>query len=416
MAIVALTAIAAIGLYHTWVRLGSSADEVVAVVYERRMLGPGEQQASATDKIASEILSPACIRNAILAGASDESQRAAAPLSELVERWRKELRVDIEPGEERRPWSIFIRVGSSTSPQAAQIANAVAEQYCRSRRAAAAAEQRQSLRQAQTEAAKAQKTSAAIRSQLESQIDALRQAAGSMAAASPARGEDNVHGEQQSVQRAELAQRREELAASITELEARKAALLERLMPAHPDVRAIDGEIAAARGSLERLPPDEPSPDDGFPALPEPPLAAGELPPDAAKKLAESLEEIHKLRRALSHAEANLERAELAERRAWQRIVEVDLSQVASMKPAIAAAPRPLANEWPLALLSGAVGALVAWLLGARGGSDADTFGDAEELEETLGFPVVGILSADDQSMTHSLEAASHAETRRAAS
>lgn len=416
LAIVVLTALAAIGLYHTWVRLSNSSGDVVAVVRERRVLQPDEEQASAIDRIASEILSPATIRNALLASARDESQRSAAPLAELVERWRKELRVDIEPGKDKQPWSIFILVSQSPSPQAAQVVNAVAEQYCSSRRAAVAAEQRQSLRQTQTQAAKARKTAAGVREELEKQIDALMHAADAWAAARLAAADDDARNKRSEAKLAELAQRRKELAASIAELKARKTALLERLTPVHPDVRSIDGEIAVARRRLEQLPPEDPAPDDEQLALPELPSTVDAQPSAAVEELKQTLEEIRKLRQALAKAESSLELANLAEERAWQRIVEGDLSQVASIKAARAKTPRSPAVEWPLAVLSGAVGALVAWLLAARSGRESEAFHDVDELEETLGLPVVGVLSADEHSMTQATERRSASgEMRRVA-
>lgn len=391
-----LLALAVYAAYRAWNMPGRAAHEAVATVYERRTLQPGEDEGLAIDRIASEILSPANLREAILASARDEAQRAAAPLAQLVERWRSQLRVEVSPAEGKRPWTISIRSSAaSASDDATARVNAIAAQYCRNRQLAASAEPREAFRQTWTELEKARQAAAAMRRQLDAEVEALAKLAEAPTAPTTSEEETGDQAAAAEAERSNLARQRQELTEAISELETRRLSLLERLMPAHPDVMEIDDEISQARARLKRLPPEAPSPADHPLRLTESPRAPV-APSTAAmgEEVAKRVAEVRKLRQSVAEAESNVDRAASKAQIAWERLAQAETAQVAWMTPATPEPLSPSNSDWPIAAAIAALGGIALWLATSRGRRDDDVIHNAAELEAVLGFPVIGSLSA----------------------
>ncbi len=400
LAVAILAAIAIVGIYERWSRASGLAGDAIAVVYERHTLQPGKDADVAIDQLASQILSHGNIREAILSGARNERQRSEEEMADLVDRWRGLLRVDIDPGKANQPWTISIRSPLSESPADAELrVNAVAAQYCSTLHAAAVAQAENTLKQAEADSDRARNTVELASASLESKLDAMT----ALLATRPYESRAGAKSDQASQIRkhaessADLTPQRQELDRELTELTARRTALLERLLPAHPDVQAIEGEIAAARAQLDKLPPDEPSPAREGPSPSD--LREREAdttsPPQMANAAVNAFQEVREQQQALANACSNAQKAGLAERLAAERLARAEGEPTSRMRAAKIERQSTTLGWQPIILIAG-LAAIASWTAARRQNDGSDAFQDVEEVEAALGFPVVGGLSATE--------------------
>ena len=243
-----------------------AGSEASAIVRERRSIRAGEDVASAIEQAAAEILSPAALMSALHKTA--DAKATEAMLAAEAEALRGRLRVDVNPGTGKQPWTISIR---SASGEDAPLINVLAEEYCRARQAAAVAEQQAAFHAARAATESARQSAEQSQRELDRQLDYLaeRVAALSNRGAAP---EGMAAAPSASLSTAsEPSPNKEEMQRRIAELEAQRATLLEKLLPAHPEVQEVDSELESARAELQKLdeesPPVEPQAD--VPVQPE---------------------------------------------------------------------------------------------------------------------------------------------------
>ncbi|HEV7223486.1 MAG TPA: hypothetical protein VGN42_12345 [Pirellulales bacterium] len=177
----------------------------------------------------------------------------------------------------------------------------------------------------------------------------------------------------------------------LQELEAGRESLLERLLPAHPDVQAIEAEIEAARAQLSQLPPPPPEQADHAPAQAG---AEQEAADSLENEVAEAAAAVAEQRRSLSQAEQSARRLDAAERQAAERLplyARDIIARASPPAPVASASSRP-SRSTTLAALS--VALLAGWLADRCRPRRSAAFHDVGELAAATGVPVVGVLSA----------------------
>jgi hypothetical protein len=166
-------------------------------------------------------------------------------------------------------------------------------------------------------------------------------------------------------------------------LEAQRATLLEKLLPAHPEVQEVDSELKAARAELQKLADESP---------PAGPQADPSLPPkkDETDRILADL-----AARRKSHSQASARAAQLvaAERQASEQALRRRQDEIVSLTPALLSAPQSTRPGWPALACAGLLALLAVLALGRRRIASPDVFRDADELEAALGIPLVGMLA-----------------------
>lgn len=355
-----------------------AGSEASAIVRERRSIRAGEDVASAIEQAAAEILSPAALMSALHKTA--DAKATEAMLAAEAEALRGRLRVDVNPGTGKQPWTISIR---SASGEDAPLINVLAEEYCRARQAAAVAEQQAAFHAARAATESARQSAEQSQRELDRQLDYLaeRVAALSNRGAAP---EGMTAAPSASLSTAsEPSPNKEEMQRRIAELETQRATLLEKLLPAHPEVQEVDSELESARAELQKLdeesPPVEPQAD--VPVQPE---------ENETERL---LADLASRRKVLSHALAKASQLAAAERHASEHALRRGQGDIVSMTPAPLPAPATGRSGWLTLASAGLLALFVIWSFSRRRAAAPEVFRNADELEASLGVPLVGMLA-----------------------
>jgi hypothetical protein len=181
---------------------------------------------------------------------------------------------------------------------------------------------------------------------------------------------------------------RAEAVRQLAELEAQRDALLERLLPAHPDVQAIDAEIEAAQARLSQFPREAPAN-----TAPEPAVAVDSL----ATEVAQAAAAIAEQQRSLSQAGDRARQVSSAERQTAERLLRCTRDRVASISSTAAVAPDRSKPNRQTTFAALSIALVAGWLAGRGRPSPASAFHEPGQLEAAIGVPVVGVLSADDR-------------------
>lgn len=410
MLAVGTAALGAFGLYAAWASQHNFSGVIAAVVRMRRIERPGEDVALAVDQIASQILSPGNIKESIRNSAVGEGIRTDQELAEQTERWRGRLRVDVEPSDGKQPWTISVRADSAEKPEeAASLVNAVAEIFLRSRREAAVAEAAAVLRTANARSDKVRQDAIRARHVLDELVDhclkALTASEQATPGADPAAERARAETAGSSPANATPDPSRQ-LSRELAELEARRAALLERLLPAHPDVQAIEREIVETRERSDRLSPQTPLPDirsesvDNASASP-----SAKINESVPSPKAETAAKIQHQRQALAQLETQLAADIAAERQAEGLLTQAQTDEFARVQEASVNSQSDHAFRMPLAISISLLGAACGWMLARWTDRRSNAFTDVDQIEAALGLPVIGSLSiyAEEQPATTGL-------------
>lgn len=355
-----------------------ASSEALAIVRERRSIGEDEDVASAIEGVAGQILSPAALTGALRKTA--DAKATDEILAAVAEELRGRLRVDVDPGAGKQPWTISIR---SASGEDAPLVNVLAEEYCRARQAAALAEQQAAYHAAQAATESARRSADQSQQELDRELERLAEQVGVLSQRRAALEDAKAQSGSAMPEAGEPSPRRGELQTQIAEFETQRATLLEKLLPAHPEVQEIDSELEAARAELEKL--AEESPQAG-------PQADPSLPPkeDETDRILTDL-----AARRKSHSQASARAAQLvaAERQASEQALRRRQDEIVSMTPAPLSAPPTARPSWQALAPAGLLALLAVLALGRRRIASPDVFRDADELEAALGVPLVGMLA-----------------------
>ena len=369
-------------------RLTSSAPETKVVIRERCTVEPGDNVAAAIDEMAGQILAPDALLDALRQ--SDMTLAGDKALAVAAEALRGRLRVDVSPGAVRQPWTISIR---SAAPEDAAAINALADEYRRRRQAATAAEQVEAWRVAAYATDRARQAAEQSRVALDRKIERLVRLAAENRSrpASPPETASSVptksqHGNDEALQQfAELERR-------VAELDAERAALLERLLPAHPEVQSLEADLTAARAELNAAQAELPAP----PSAPTTISQPNEAPPsdiaNSEDAIIKSLADLSAKRKSFSRALARCNQLMAAERLLAEQAIGQDPN--ISITPAANPAGERAAIDWPAIAMVGLFGVLVGGLLSRPRTNSPDVFRDSDELESALGVPLVGVLDS----------------------
>lgn len=368
----------------------SSPAETVAVIRQRRTLGAGEDAAAVIEQIASQILSPASLKAALRdVNSSPQPEESLAAAAESL---RTRLRVEVQPGAGRQPW--LISIGCSNGERNdldAQIVNRLAEVYAQASEAADLAGRKQSYEAALAACRRGEQFAERSRRDLDRQIDRLAQlaAASQHSAATPP---DRAARTRVATRSSEHEAKRAELASQLADLEAQRLAMLERLLPAHPEVLALDSEIEMLRTQADKLPPASPAP------AAEPHLESNGAPPAAQESLADETQRawsvLKSQRTALAEAMSQASQLAAAERLAAEQLPPGVRDEIITLSPAAPSQSFAARNLRAFTAIIGSAGLLAGWTLGRRREHSSDAFRDADELESALGVPLVGVLDS----------------------
>ena len=364
----------------------ASPTETVAVIRQRRTLAKSEDPAVAIERITRQILSPAslvaALRDASPSPLPDESLAAAA------ESLRSQLRVEVQPGAGRQPWIISIGCANGARERAdVLIVNRLAENYAQASESAEMAQRKQAYEAARAASRRAAKWAEKSQREVDRQIDRLAQfvevsrrsvsaAADQAAQPPPVENEgDEKHAE---------------LAAQLAELEARRLAMLERLLPAHPEVLALDVEIDALRAQTAQLPSPMPLPA-AAPRI-KSDVGSSSATESIADELQQTWSELNSQRKVLADAMARSSQLAAVERLAAEQLQLRAHDEILTLSPPALSQPSAAHHLWAFAAVACLAGLLAGSTWGRPKPRASDAFHDAEELELALGVPLVGVL------------------------
>ena len=350
---------------------------------------------------------------------------SVAPLHELTERVRRDLRVGACKATASDPLKISVTYTAADGRDAIQLVNNLAEEYAGEHRtkAEAAAERAYGEARSAMDRARGQLTAA------KEQFDALE----SVPAPVP-RDTASGLGERRSQPAGETAEpeattvvpakpektKNPEWVAvnnQFARLERLRGELLVDRTPLHPEVQNLDvkmGRLEQRLASIDKWLLNEPSdPVRTLPQLEEPP--AGEPPPrpvgpspdELATKLAERNRTFQARKKALEQALLAYEQAAARQRGAWQRQLRqprIDL-QLAQQHEVVQSAGR-LGRLLLMALAAGLVMSAGAGMLSTGAGGNPP-FATAAGAKAALPVPVVGTISAVDPPEGDALKARS---------
>lgn len=390
----AYTAAAVIGVATSatvwWLIKPSSAGqhELAAVIRQRGVFNdaqPGQQ-----DLILAKVLSTDSLHYALRDShfAPDDNPSADEP--ETLESVRTRLRIDIGQTDEAGMQTVTVRWTGAKSPSAARLINVLARRLLEGG-SHAHRHTEGDLRQMELEYAAARQTAtdaerrlSEARQQFEAALAVAHETDQTpVVAASPP--EETLAGEPTLAPPLDAAKNswflfRQQLA----DLESRRQELAERLMPEHPEMKAIDEKIVTLRARLAQQPP---TPAVHAITRPAPVRSVLPLPGEDATKTAARLATRGE---ALVAAEAEYASAIGRERVAWQSFCAARNRSLAEIQPA-RFATAPAERTWTrgcIATLCGTLcGALVALIWPAR----RLTFSTVEEVRAVTRLPVIAL-------------------------
>lgn len=356
-----------------------------------------------------ELISAANVRRA-LGGpeAGPASGTAAEDLAALAEAIRQDLRV----AAQSVPGNGEVRVaisGPASNPHSATVINRLAEHYADQCHAKLQADAQQAYDAAHTASVRARQRSAAAKAKLDDYLsDALRNRPSAADAGNRSNGSSggNPPGALEAGRELRLTTNPQWTALE-EELQSLRQQRTERLSvrtPMHPEIVDLDERIAQAEKRFAATPPqiaakpaDLPVIVDGIPQPSAMHHVAAESDSSADPKRimenAKALPTYRKLSDELAQAGAAVGELAAAESQARQEQQQLPKIEVFAAVEVAASAPRirALLSPLPSALAAGLLMAVGAGLL-LRGMPPARTFATANQVENALSLPVLGVL------------------------
>ncbi|HVC98502.1 MAG TPA: hypothetical protein VND64_32845 [Pirellulales bacterium] len=328
-------------------------------------------------------------------GAAPRGEFAVASGSSMVERVRNGLRITTEVAPSGRQRVVAIRyVGGESFSLATALVNALANEYVSALRSNLEAQARGDLDSARSALAVAVRESNSARESLDSWLEA-RLAAVSVDDTKDQAGQGTAAAE---VDLDPLPG--EELKRELQQLHDRRESLLKRMTREHPDVQALDLEIADCRNELER---HVVSPSDGPAETPAPLETPGgrrrsmtgerSVDRDAADAQWRSL------RRAVTDAASRHAELAAGEDRAVERLTAARTTQIAKITPALSAEPAAVHAGWKNLVVVASFGMLAALMVNGAWPESSPrlppraTVDSVAEFETEFGLPVLGMIS-----------------------
>lgn len=319
---------------------------------------------------------------AVIQKADFDQNRRRVGSEELIEEARSALRVDLGRPDEAGVTAITLRWMAENTEAAARLVNLLA---------------RQLVSQLQGNNGRAEESSYALAQQAlkdaSAAVEEARQRfhaalAGAETAAQPLNA-PTVAPPRRAIRKAappaEAELRRwHYLEQQLSELEGRRATLGDRLMPEHPEMKALDEKIAAIRANLAYQPSPASSNDDAI-ELEEPTLAPQR--PDIRQN-PELLATISQLGAELVDAQSKYESAAERERAAWKTLCAVRGRVVIEVEPAVAGASAKTAG-WRMWLVAAICGVLCSGLVFTFWPAPKLTFSTIEEVRSATRLPVI---------------------------
>lgn len=309
---------------------------------------------------------------------------ADVSLAEAAEQVRPNLRVDIDPGERGSAPAVTIRwIGDPSTPGAVPLVNWLAQHFNDAPQAERVAAAEQSHQAAATKLREASDAVATAENGFERALaDAELPETEDLPntrrtidadAMEPARGSPSG------------ALRQAQLQAQLDELESQRSSLAERLMPAHPEMRALDAQIAAVHAKLGDVP------------VPENPPAAAPAPPapphDSPYGSASSFSDIGRQWEAVRTAQRHHDSAAGEERLAWERLTHSRAGRSIEVVPASLARPSGPTVAWWRAAAAGLAGWLAGWIVLVLWPSPTAPLTTTEQVRRATRLPVIAVPS-----------------------
>jgi hypothetical protein len=378
--LVAAIASALVAFCVTWQVLKpapTTQPELTTIVRERGLFATEVAQ---QELAIGQLVSPENLVSAI----SEAQFQMSGPVgssAESIQAVRDRLRVDVSAPDKAGVQTMTVRWVGNASTSAAQLLNMLARRFVTqvaSRDAGAYEASHAAARQALTEASRAVDDA---RHELESVVAAARVPRRESPAVSPTHSPTHAP---------RLAPRPEPdrdawglLGQQLTELESRRQALAERLMPEHPEMVALDEKIATLRTRLGNAFQAEAN--NASIAEPTPTRAAV---PDFTPQEAPMTSEIVRWGEELATAQKRYASAAERERASWEALCSARNRLVAEIEPAMFS-PVAVLPSWPrwfVSLLTAAVCGLLMQVVWPR---RKLTFSTAEEVRAATHLPVV---------------------------
>ncbi|HEX7447797.1 MAG TPA: hypothetical protein VF306_09650 [Pirellulales bacterium] len=357
----------------------SRPSESVAPAAVVRQIGGGDLEIAAAKLLTIEQLSRALRESRFPA----VQGTAEMTLAEAAEQVRPNLRVDIAPGGRGVTPAATIRwIGDPKTPGAVDLLNGLAHRFSdlqRSDRIAAAEQARQ------TAAAKLREATDAVHTAEQDFQRAMRNAGSGISVApggSSATNQDLL--EPSAPGPSAASARQAELRSQLAELESQRSVLAERLMPAHPEMRALDAQIALLRAKLADTADLKTTVDA---ALPPPP--AREARPEGAPRDSG----IQREWEAVVNARRQYEMAVGEERAAWERLMRCSLGEPVEMIPASPSPPTMPEMSWWKSAASALAAWLAGWLVLVFWPAPTAPLTTAEQVRRATRLPVIALPS-----------------------
>lgn len=371
-------ALVVLALASLAMRAGTPTESVAPAAVVRQ-IGGGDLEIAAAKLLTIEQLSRA-LRDSRFPAVQGT---AAMALAEAAEQVRPNLRVDLAPGGRGVAPAATIRwIGDPNTPGAVELVNALAHRFSdvqRSDRMAAAEQTRQ------TAAAKLREATDAVHTAEQHFQRALRDAGSEVSVVPGGSAATNQDAMELSAPGPSAASaRRAELQSQLDELESQRNLLAERLMPAHPEMRAIDTQIASLRAKLADIANLETTVDG---ALPPPP--AREASPEGTQRGSGIL----RTWEAVVNARRQHEIAADEERAAWQRLVSSSLGEPIEIIPASLSPPTMPERSWWKSAASTLAAWLAGWLVLMFWPAPTAPLTTAEQVRRATRLPVIAVPS-----------------------
>ena len=369
------TAIGLAAFAATWLLLAPATIEPPApvAVVRRQASGDDQLEPLVADALRIESLRSLIDETGLLAnGAVDRK-------SDLADWARRSLRVEIGEVDRAGKQAISIRwVGEPATSGAAQLVNVLARRLADQAPTRDVRSLERQLNQAHAEAAAAERAVARARQQFDAALAAVSSHS-QLDAGPPPTPQPRPAPVPESSDHAGWLQSRQQL----VELERRREVLAERLMPEHPEMKAIDEKIDVLRSALNNQPTPAPAVADAFEPAVESPLPAG-------RASIPELAQVEQLGREVVAAQQQYDRALAAERTCWKRLAETPTGTLTEIEPALEtpqlAVPRAGWQRWLVSSVAAlAFGGLAFVLWPGR----QQIFRSVEEVRASTRLPVV---------------------------
>lgn len=385
----ALAAAVAAGLASfclVWQVLKPAASPQPQLAAVARMRGPSDDTQLAQRELAvAALLSPENLSAAMRdAGLPTDASETALGHRDSVEKVRERLRIELGAADAAGMQTVAIRWTGEASPSTARLVNLLARRLAQRLSAPDTASQEAAHNLARQTVREASKALSEARGRLASAVTA----AGSVQEpepASPVPANEDSEAPHLAPPREAVRDRGFLLGQQLADLESRRQTLSERLMPEHPEMKALDAEIAVLRTRLA----DQPPPQDAAyvrRTAPEP-IAPSTRASDHQAVTAQ----IAELADELAAAQAEYESAAAQERVAWQAINARRNGDVTQIEPAVVASVPSAGQPWQRWLIASLCGLMSFALVLAFWPRPRLTFSTVEEVRAVTRLPVVAV-------------------------